>query len=486
MLRRLARQSSVYALASVVSKASGFVLLVFYADPDVLPKADLGVLGGLDAAKAFALLVAGAGLPLGIIQFASSPALGERERAAVPATALALAAVAGCVVAALGWAAAPPIAAAFGMAGRAEVVRWLAVYVGFKTVADVAYTVLRQREKAGAFVLLGTLEMGLLVAAVLWFLVVQGQGLVGVMKGYAVSAVALAAVTTPLLLARVDRRVAAGLVRPMLVFGLPLVVSGFAGRFLNLGDRFLLLHFLGGEATAVYEVASRFGGVVNVFLVQSFNLAFTVLGLKALGGGAGGGGDAEIHRQSFRHLAAVAGWMVLGLGLFMGDVARVLFPDDPTYAQADGLTVLVGGGFAFYGLYFVVVNVLYAAGRTGAVAATVGGAAVLNLALNLALIPALGAAGAAWATLVAYAALAVVTARLGQRSTPVAYPWRALAVVVALVAGLWALAQPTAAWPTAARLAGRGGIALAYPALLVALGVYGRAEIARAAGVLRR
>ena len=480
MLRRLFRQSSTYALAGVVSKLSGVALLAFYGDPEVLPPADFGYLGGLNAVMMFALLVAGVGLPLGIIRFASSPALSEHERAAVPATALVLAAAAGAASAAVGWALAAPAAGLFlEDPGRAEAVRWLAVYVGFRTVSEVSYTVLRQRERAGAFALMGAAEALLLVGAVVFFLT-DGQGLVGVMKGYALSAAAAAAVLTPLLLARVDRGPRWDLVGPMLAFGVPLIASGLASRFLNLGDRYLIIYLLGAEAAGAYEWAARFGGVVNALLVQSFVLAFTVLGLKALDET----GRPDLHRQAFRHFAALAGWVVLGLGLFVSDVSRLL-TDVPAYIETEGLVVLVAGGFAFYGLYYVVVNVLYAAGRTRAVAASVGGAAALNLVLNLVLIPTVGVAGAAVATLVSYAVLAVVTARMAQASTPVVYPWRALAWVSALTAGLWLAAAPTADWGTAARLAARAGLALAYLPGLVLAGVYGRGDLARARDVAR-
>ena len=117
---------------------------------------------------------------------------------------------------------------------------------------------------------------------------------------------------------------------------------------------------------------------------------------------------------------------------------------------------------------------LYAAGRTRAVAASVGGAAVLNLVLNLLLIPLVGVAGAAVATLVSYAVLAVVTARLAEASTPAAYPWPAIALVAALTAGLWALGVPSRASDVTPRLALRAGLALAYLPGLVAVGVYGR------------
>ena len=480
MLRRLVRQSGVYAIVNVVGKLSGIFLLALYGDPEVLSESDFGYLGGLNAVMMFSILLAGVGLPLGIIRFASAPTLGPEERASVPVTALSVAVVAGAAFTLLGWIAAPLGAEAlFGDASRADVIRWLVLFVGFKTVSDVSYTVLRQREQAGSYALIGAFEAGLLAVLVAVFLL-DGQGLAGVMKGYAISAGVVAAIVTPALLRRIDRRVRRDLIGPMLAFGAPLILSGVAGRFLNLGDRFLLLYFLGPEATAPYEWAARFGGVVNTLLVQSFMLAFTVLGMKALDET----GTPELHRQSFRHFSALAGWVVLGLALFVNDVSLVL-AESPVYLDTDGLVLLTAGGFAFYGLYYVVVNVLYVAGRTRAVALSVGAAALLNLVLNLALIPLLGIAGAAVATLLAYAALAAGTARLAQSSTPVRYPWGVLVAVTALVAGLWLVGQPADEWTLGARLAARIALVLAYVPGLWLLGVYDRADLARGLEVVR-
>ncbi|MGB3544709.1 lipopolysaccharide biosynthesis protein [Rubrivirga sp.] len=480
MLRRLVRQSGVYSIVNVVGKLSGVFLLALFGNPEILSTADFGYLGGLNAVMMFSILLAGVGLPLGIIRFSSAPTLDEDERRAVPATALSVATVAGVLFTIVGWfGAAWGSEALFGDASRADVIRWLVLFVGFKTVSDVSYTVLRQREQAGSYALIGALEAGLLAVLVAVFLL-RGEGLAGVMKGYAISAGVITAIVTPALLKRIDRRVRWDLIGPMLAFGAPLILSGVAGRFLNLGDRFLIIHFLGPEANAPYEWAARFGGVVNTLLVQSFMLAFTVLGMKSLDET----GTPDLHRQSFRHFSALAGWVVLGLALFVGDVSRLL-TDVPAYIETDGLVLLVAGGFAFYGLYYVVVNVLYVAGRTQAVALSVGAAAVLNLVLNLALIPVMGIAGAAVATLLSYAALAAGTAHLAQSSTPVDYPWGSLLAVSALVTGLWVLGQPTEEWSVAARLASRVGIALAYLPGLWLLGVYRRDDLDRALEVVR-
>ena len=481
MLRRLFRQGSVYALAGVVSKLSGFVLMALYGDPDLFSQTAFGDLSVLDAVKAFALLVGGAGLPLALLRFSADAGASAARRAAVPMTTLVLMTAAGLLAGAAVWAAAPWLAGwLFGRAEATEPIRWLALYVALKAAGDVSFTELRRREKPGLFVALSALEMVALVGGVAYFLVARRAGLVGVMQGYALSAGVLVAVGLPVLLAHIDRRVDRALVRPLLAFGVPLVFSGLAGVFLKLGDRFLIRLLLDAEANAVYEWASRFGSVVNAFLVQGFQLAFTVLGMKALGAGS----PPDLHRSAFRHFAVAAGGLALALGLLAPDVSRLLTPT-PSYIDTGGLTLLVAGGFGFYGLYFVTVNVLYSAARTRAVALSVIAAGLLNAALNAALIPALGVAGAAVATLVAYAALAVGTARAAGRTLDVAYPWHVPLAASALAGGLWWAGQPAEGLPATLRVAVRLALVAAYVPGLLAVGVYGRGDLARARSVLR-
>ena len=474
MITRLFRQSGVYTVAGVVGKLSGFVVTLYYVDPAVLSKADFGTFDYLTSVMLLALLVAGAGLPLGILRFATSRAVPDADRAAVPMTALVIATVTSGLVAACVWALAPEIAAWLaGDASRAGLVQTLALYIVCKTIADVAYQELTRRERPGLYVAMTAAEMLLQTSAVVVFLVVLRMGLAGIFYGYLTAAAVLATVSTAVLVARSERRVSWALVRPMVAFGLPLVVSGLAARFLYAGDRLVILHFMTPDANAAYAWASRFGGLVNAFLVQGFQLAFTVLGLKALDAG----GTPVLHRRAFRHFAVVAGFAVLGLALFVDDASRVLTPD-PDYAAVSGLVLLVAGGFAWYGLYIVTVNVLLSAGRTAQVAAAAVVAAVLNGAMNWVLVPAYGVAGAAAATFLAYAALAGWTGFSAERMSRAHYPWRVPTQLTGLVAGLWLLAAPTAGWPLAARLAARIALlALYVPALLV-VDVYGRADVA--------
>ena len=484
MLARLFRQSGTYALAGVVGKLSGVVLTAFYIDTAYLSVEGYGYFGVLRAAMMTGLLIAGAGIPLGVIRFSTSDEVTDADRAAVPSTALLIAAAAGALTAAALWAAAPTVAGLLAgelrpLPAYAPAVRLLAAYVLLRTVADVAFAELRHREKVGWFVAFSAAETLALLGGVLWFLVVQREGLLGVMKGYVLSAAAVALIGTVGLLRDVAWRPSRALVRPMLVFGAPLILSGLAAKFLYFGDRFLIAHFAGLEANATYELAAQFGTLVYTFLVQGFQLSFTVLGMKAFGRP----GTGALYRRTLRHFSALAGGAVLGVGLFASAAAR-LFADDPAYVAIDAPAALVAGGFACQGLYAIAVSALYGAGRTRTVAAGVGSAAVLNVALNVALIPALGVVGAALATLGAYAALAVWTGRVAEGLVEARLPWSAVARVALATAGLWALGA-LASNADLGGLALRVGVVALYPLALAALGVYGRADLEAGRAFLR-
>ena len=337
-------------------------------------------------------------------------------------------------------------------------------------VGAIPLMVLRVQERAGAYAFAVAAEVGVLVGAVYYFLAVRGLGLEGIMTGYAVSAGVSMLVLTGVMLTAVRWRFRADLLAPLVRYGAPLVLASLASWFLNAGDRYLLKALDDADGVALYNWAASLGGVLNMLFVQSFQLAFAVLGLKTLGAG-----DVSLHRRTFRHYVIWTGWAVLGLSLLTYDGMVLLieaFGVDPFYLGADLLVLPLALGFMAYGIYIVVNNVLYATGHTKAIGANVALAAGLNAGLNVALIPVLGPLGAALTTLVSYAVLAALSARIARGKVHVDYDGRVLVVAVALVVGLYAAAWPSRAWPVWGRLPFRIAAILAYLPLLVAFRLY--------------
>lgn len=476
-ITRVARQSAFYALGNAAVKLSGLLLAPLYLDSHYLTLEEYGSLALLLVASQIGIFVVGMGIGTGLLKFSVDPAMAPaRDR--LPFTAL-LTTVAFSVLAWLICYRGAAVLSTWilGTAGRSAAIVALGTYVAYKTVGTVPMMLLRIQERAGLFALVIALEMALLIGGVYVFLVIRGEGLVGVMSAYVWSAGVTTLSLTGLTLARIRWRFDAGLLAPLFRYGSPLVLVSLASLVLNAGDRYMLNAFMDTATVGLYEWASRIAGVLHVLVVQSFQLAFTVVGLKTLGEG-----ESNLHRRAFRHYTIWAGWAVLGLALAAYDGTRWLthLGADPYYLEAAGLVLPLAFGFFIYGNYVIITNVLYGSWKTPVIGAMVVGAALLNVALNAVAIPLAGTAGAALATVAAYGALAGTAYVLADRERPIEYPWSVFSIVVGSILGLYVLGIPTQEWTPIARVAARVGLLLVYPALIFGFGLYSRDEWRRA------
>lgn len=472
---RLVRQSGVYALGNAAVKLSGLLLALLYLNPAYLSTEAFGYFGLLFVTAQLGTFIVGLGLSQGLLKFMTDESHAS-ARPALPFTALVATMGVAAVAVLLFWASSAPLAAfLLDDASRRRLIMLVAFYVAFKVIGAIPLALLRVQERPGLYVLAVGAEMGVLIGGTYYGLAIARQGLEGLMMAYALSAGVSMVMLVGGMLTRTAWAFQRPLVMPLMRYGAPLVLAGLSSWFLMAGDRYVLKLFVDADTIGLYEWASRISSTLKMLLVDSFQLAFAVAGLKQLGTG-----DVSLHRRTFRHYVIGTGWAVLALSLLAYDLNGVLvrgFGAAPHYLNSSPLVFPLALGFMAFGVYVVVNNVLYATGHTKAIGANVALAAALNAALNVALIPVLGALGAALTTLFSYAVLAGLSARIAKGKVHVDYDWRVLVVVVVLVVGLYGIMWPSRAWPVYARLPLRLAAILAYLPLLLAFRLYTWEEV---------
>ena len=465
---RLVKQGSIYALGNFLFKVAGFLLAFIYLDPDYLAEAAYGRLALLDTTAKVLIPLLTLGISTGLLKFWADPEYASEKGVLVFTSVIA---VCGCGVAAFILVAlSAPYAAEIllGSSERAGLFYLLGGYMACKIIATTPTKHLRNEEKAGWMVAAIALEMVLLVAGVYYFLVVEGLGLIGVMQAYLLSAGVSAAVLVGGVLVSVPWKFKPEYLRRLVRFGMPLAWVGIGAMLLSLGDRYLLQWLTGPVTVGIYDWSGRLGNVLYMLFVSSFQLAFTVHGVKALSGDVS---EADLHRRTFRHFVIWTGWAALGLSLLAYDVT-LLVSDSAAYLAAEYLVLPVAIGYLFYGVYTVMNNLLYAGGRTKMIARNIYLTAGLNIILNLALIPLLGAFGAALATAISYAGLVAVTTRIAYTETTTRFPWMVLAKVLTLILGLYLLGRVSFDWSLAGRLSARIFLIGLYPLGIYLWGLY--------------
>lgn len=235
---------------------------------------------------------------------------------------------------------------------------------------------------------------------------------------WATSIVLVASLLPVARIAGIARRDLAGSVdrariRELSSFGIPIVVTAVGAQALLLADRYLLTTLSGEAAAGLY--------VPNYAIAErAIGFAFTPL-FSALYPLAARAWASDDRKEAVRYLTlshrmfVVAGGYVCLVLVLMGDrVAGFMLGDEFVEGSSVIGLVALGNLAWFEGILFH--QPLELDKRTRAITMQALTAGVLNIGLNLALIPPFGLMGAAWATLASYAAYTVTAYLWSKRS----------------------------------------------------------------------
>lgn len=203
-------------------------------------------------------------------------------------------------------------------------------------------------------------------------------------------------------------------------YGMPMILSGFAGIILTMGDRYLIGYFLGTESVAIYSVPYNLCSYITGILVTAFEFAFVPLIMTEWA--KPGHGQTEVQLQQaikmycLVALPIICGVIVLGKE-FIGLVAS------KQYLASTYILPYVIIGEMLKGLLTPFIIGLQFYKKTAVMTKITWCVALLNVVLNLILIPVIGLLGSALATLVSYLVLMGAGAYVSSKLYRVTVPW---------------------------------------------------------------
>lgn len=180
---------------------------------------------------------------------------------------------------------------------------------------------------------------------------------------------------------------------------MPTIPGNVAAWVVASSDRYVIAFFLGVAPVGVYSAAYALGNIPLMFVgVLGFVLPPTVSRLYD----EGRLNEVRTHLSySLKYFLALAIPFVFGATILAEPVLR-LFTTAEIAAQGYFVLPLVALSILFFGAYVVVAHILVVAKKTKVLGLIWVIAAVVNLGLNILIVPWLGILGAAVTTLVAY------------------------------------------------------------------------------------
>ncbi len=449
VLRKLAGQTAIYGLSSIGARFLNYLLTPLYTSKGVFPPAEYGVITALYAWTAFLNVVLTYGMETTFFRYASKDPNGAPR---VYSTATYALSISSSLFMLLGGLFATNIAGAIGYPAHSISVLMLVLIIGIDALTAVPMARLRQQGKAWKFAAINVVTVLVNIALNLFFLAYclpkynagETNALIDAVYdpafgvGYVfLSNLISSGVKLILLLPEwppikfgIDRQ----LLRPMLLFGAPLLVAGLAGMVNETADRVLMKHLLpadvADEQIGIYGACYKLAILITLF-IQAFRFAaepFFFSHAKEKDSG-----------RTFAHIMNVFVAVCMGaflLVMLFLDVFKHFIPNPAFWPGLRVVPILMLANVSL-GIYYnqSVWYKLSDRTRAGGTIALVG--AGITLVLLLWWIPRWGYMGAAWATFVCYASMALVSYVWGQKHYPVPYNVSRVLTYMASAVFLW-------------------------------------------------
>lgn len=400
------KHSFIYAVGNIARQLAGFLMLPIYTR--YLSPEDYGVVGLLAFALAVLEPVLGARLTQALPQFYFS-AHDERSKSAVMSSAIILMTVVSALSAGLIFVYQEPVSnLLFGTTEYALAAALFGLNILAQPVEYSGMTFIRMQEKSLLFLYVSLAKLVAQIAINIWLVIYLDMGVLGVILSGVISSVLIGIGLTIYIYSYNTFRLDMEITWKMLVFCWPLWFAGLAGLYINSSNRLYLRIFSNLSDIGLIELGTKFASIIGLiwspFLQQWEISSYKIYEQH----------DAKkIFQNAFIGISAMLAIAGLGVSLF-SEFLIIMMSGEAFHAATKTVPYLTAAYIlnslaSFFNFSFMITN------NTKKLSYCYFATAAIITGLYIALIPKLGAEGAAMGLCIAYAISYFITFYYSQK-----------------------------------------------------------------------
>ena len=210
------------------------------------------------------------------------------------------------------------------------------------------------------------------------------------------------------------------ILRPMVKYGAPLMMYELSSAFLSTGDRYLIQFLIGTAEMGLYSAAYNLCEYVYTIFVVSVGSAILPMYMRIWEEN----GEIETKKflnETLYYYMLLAVPIVFGFSVMGEDLINIMASNK--YSESASIMPYVIAGMLIQGTVLIFAAGLYINKNTALLMWLVLSCVVINVLLNLVLIPLYGIDGAAISTLLSYIVLAAMGYYFGRNALSIKFPF---------------------------------------------------------------
>jgi O-antigen/teichoic acid export membrane protein len=445
-LKKLAGQTAVYGLSSIVGRLLNYFMVPLYTsffDPEAY-----GVVGELYAYVGFLVVFLTFGMETTYFRFSN---IKGNDKATIYNQAGTFTIAINLIFLLISIGFSSSIANFIDYPEHQEYVVWFAIIVVMDAISSIPLARLRLEDKAKKFATVQLVTIAVNIGLNLFFILFckglydSGRSFflidwvyfpaIGV--GYVFIANLLSSLVRPIMLMKEFKELRFNVDKPvmkeMTYYAFPLVIAGFAGIINEVLDRILLRRMLTAshwrsyslQQVGIYSACYKLSIMITLF-IQAFRYAAEPFFFSK----SNDENHKKIYSKVMTYFVIVVSLIFLVVSLYL-DIFKYFIPNEKYWGGLKIVPILMLANI-FLGIYYNQSIWYKLANKTKFGSYISMGGAVLTIGLNIALIPWIGYMGSAIATLIVYFAQMVASWKLGQIHYPIKYNIRKIGLYLIL------------------------------------------------------
>lgn len=441
-VKQLAQDTVIYGVSSIVGRFLNWMLVPLYAKK-LLEVADYGIVTNLYAWTALLVILLTYGMETSFFRFSGKEGVDDKK---VYGTSLTALFVTSSLFVVLMLFSKDVIAGFLGYEGLGRVVGMMAIMVALDAFLCMPFAHLRFEKRPIKFAVLKFINVFLNIGSNLFFILLCPYLLsrnpdaawlsfydYSKQIDYIIFSNFLASSVMFLLLipdfVKVKWSFDASLFKKMMNYAFPILIVGIAGVVNQSGDKILYPFLMGGGTEAQVDLgiygANYKVAIIMVMFIQAFRYAFEPFIFSQTGGKK----DKHTYAEVMRYFVIFCMLIFLGVTLYL-DVVKLLL--DPKYYAGLKVVPIVLMAHFFFGIFFNLSLWYKLTDKTryGAYMAIMG--AAITLLINVLFVPKYGYMASAWANLICYFSMMLVSYALMCKHYPINYDLKKIGLYIVL------------------------------------------------------
>lgn len=483
LLKKITKSTAIYSIGQIAPKVVGLVLLPFLTNEKYLSAADYGKLSILDASSAFLTTIFGFGLNYALERWYYDKKYIESRRSIV----FTLLTATFCLTAVF-WV----ILSLFSdqlsilLTGREDWARLLHLLffcAAMESFILIPTTLLRLQEKSLKFVSSNISRFLVYLALTLVFLVPMKLGLEGIYYARSISAAGILAVLFVYLFRNMTFRFEWQALKEMILFRLPLVLSSMSYIIFNITDRFSirLLSDSTFKDVGVYSLGYSIVNSVKMVILSAIWLSLRPIIYQMMNEP----GNKRVYSKIMKYMSFSVVFLLLCITTF-GQEAILILAKSDIYNESFYIIPVISVALIFDTLKEISQSIsLNIIKKTGIIAITIIFATIINIGMNILLIPSLNIYGAALSTVISQIFFFFVIYKFSQKYYHVPYEIKRILTMVVVFLVLGGLSLLTSKMDLLIRIPVKLLIIAVFPFILYYLNFFETIEVVRLKGMWR-